>query len=57
MKNLGRYRKAIVAAVPGAVALLLVILRGDDPSEVEGLASSITLVLTTILVWAVPNES
>lgn len=57
--KLGRYRKAIVAAVGAAAATLTAAYADDVFSAGEGaelVAQGITLALTLYTIWRVPNE-
>ena len=50
------YRKAIIAAVAGVVAVVYAIAMNDDPDSIPGSAETIQGVLTTILVYLIPNS-
>lgn len=57
--RLGRYRKAIVAAVGAAAATLVAAYADDVFSASEGgelIAQGIALALTLYGIWRVPNE-
>jgi len=56
MRNLNAYRKAIVAAVGGMAAVIYAIARGSSPDEIQVIAEAFIGVLTTILVYAIPND-
>lgn len=53
---MGKYAKAIVAAVGGVVALIVVIATGGEVDSIPVMAETIIAALTAILVFVVPNK-
>jgi hypothetical protein len=57
MSELKKYSKAIAAAVAGVIATVIAVVRGEDAESIPGTVEIITAVITTIIVYLIPNKS
>jgi hypothetical protein len=56
LKGLAPYRKAVVTLVATVIATSLAVWRGNDPSAIPGMIEALMGVITTVLVYVLPNS-